>query len=136
MNQYRLLTQTVQVLLWSQIEVNVAIICSSIASLRPLFKSAFGGAGSRSGGMRYVSKGPSGLGSSQYGTGLELSSRKEWERPITKAEAQLHSMDNDSQEFILSKEDGIKRTIETSVTSQEIRREDEIIAQALKYAGR
>lgn len=85
--------------------------------------------------MRYVSEGPSGL-SSKYGTGLELSSRKEWERPITKAEAQLHSMDNDSQEFILSKGDGIKRTIETSVTSQEMRREDEIIAQALKYAGK
>jgi hypothetical protein len=34
-----------------------------------------------------------------------------------------NSMDNDSQEYILGKDDGIKRTIETSVTSEEFARE-------------
>ena len=52
--------------------------------------------------------------------------RKEWDHPTSKAEAILHSLNNDSQEYILNKSDeGIKRTIETSVTSEEIRRDEE-----------
>lgn len=39
--------------------------------------------------------------------------------PETKIEAELHGMqDGDSQELILSHEDGIKRTRETHVTSE------------------
>jgi hypothetical protein len=116
---------TCQVLLWSQIELNLAIICSSIASLRPLFKSAFGGggSGSRSGGVRYSPGGLKFSTSSQYANDLELVTKEGRERPNTKIEAQLHSMDNDSQEYILGKDDGIKRTIETSVTSEEFARE-------------
>jgi hypothetical protein len=54
---------------------------------------------------------------------MELVTKEGRERPNTKIEAQLHSMDNDSQEYILGKDDGIKRTIETSVTSEEFARE-------------
>jgi hypothetical protein len=121
-------TRNTQVLLWSQIELNVAIICSSIASLRPLFKSAFGGgSGPRSGGaLRYKHNGTiSGLSSSHYRHDFELATNEAREgRPNTKIEAQIRSMDNDSQEYILNPGDdaGIKRTIETSVTSEEIAR--------------
>jgi hypothetical protein len=118
------LIQLYQVLLWSQIELNVAIICSSIASLRPLFKSAFGGgSGSRSGGVQYSPGGLKFSTSSQYANDMELVTREGRERPNTKIEAQLRSMDNDSQEYILGKDDGIKRTIETSVTSEDSARE-------------
>jgi len=39
-------------------------------------------------------------------------------------------MDNDSQEYILNGDDGIKRTIETSVTSEEIARERRVFPKA------
>jgi hypothetical protein len=122
MTQHCKLTHTNQVLLWSQIELNVAIICSSIASLRPLFKSAFGGSGPRSNGaLRYTPSGPSGLSGSRHGQDFELATKEDRGRPKSKFEAQLASLDNDSTEYILRFDDGIKRTIETSVTSEEIR---------------
>lgn len=128
--QYDKLIFNNQILLWSQIELNAAIICSSIASLRPLFKSAFGGgSASRSGGQRYIHEGAEELSSSQYGNGIELADKMSGsrERPNTKIEAQLHSMDNESQEYILGKDDGIKRTIETRVTSEEVAREKRMV---------
>ncbi|KAM0705658.1 hypothetical protein Q7P35_007018 [Cladosporium inversicolor] len=106
------------VLLWGQIELNVAIVCASAASLRPLFGSAFAGSGprSRSGHAQYRSSRNYGLGSSHFGDTVALSMRK---GPETKIEAELHGMqDGDSQELILSHEDGIKRTRETNVTSE------------------
>ena len=107
-----------QVLLWGQIELNVAIVCASAASLRPLFGSAFSGSGLnlRSGGVQYRSGRNYALGSSHYGDTLELSMRK---GPESKIEAELHGMqDGDSQELILSPGDGIKRTRETRITSE------------------
>lgn len=59
------------------------------------------------------------MDSSHYGHGFELAMKEGRDRPHTKIEAQLHSMDNDSQEYILHNVDVIKRTIETSVTSEE-----------------
>ena len=68
--------------------------------------------------------GPSGLSSSRHEQqNFELKSKESRGRPKSKVEAQLASLDNDSTEYILRLDDGIKRTIETSVTSEEIRRD-------------
>lgn len=118
LSHYQAILKHFQVLLWGQIELNVAIVCASAASLRPLFGSAFAGSGprSRSGHAQYRSSRNYGLGSSHFGDTVALSMRK---GPETKIEAELHGMqDGDSQELILSHEDGIKRTRETNVTSE------------------
>lgn len=111
-----------QVLLWGQIEINVGIICASIASLRPLFKSAFSGSQSRSksSGLQYHSGRHYVLDSRQYGEGIELATGGSKTRVNTKIEAELRDMDNDSQELILDKEEGIMRTIETQITSEQV----------------
>ena len=111
-----------QVLLWGQIEINVGIICASIASLRPLFKSAFSGSQSRSksSGLQYHSGRHYVLDSRQYGEGIELAKGGSKTRVNTKIEAELRDMDNDSQELILDKEEGIMRTIETQITSEQV----------------
>ena len=96
----------------------MAIVCASAASLRPLFGTVFSGSGlrSRSGGVQYRSGRNYGLGSSGFGDTLAMSTRK---GPETKIEAELHGMqDGDSQELILSSEDGITRTRETRVTCE------------------
>lgn len=73
--------------------------------------------------MRYTPNGRSGLSSSRNEQhNFELKSKESRGRPKSKVEAQLVSLDNDSTEYILRLDDGIKRTIETSVTSEEIRR--------------
>ena len=67
--------------------------------------------------------GHSGLSSSRHQQhDFELKSKESRRRPKSKVEAQLVSLDNDSTEYILRPDDGIKRTIETSVTSEEIGR--------------
>ncbi|KAL1586935.1 hypothetical protein WHR41_04015 [Cladosporium halotolerans] len=110
------------VLLWGQIEINVGIICASIASLRPLFKSAFSGSQSRSksSGLQYHAGQHYALGSRQYGEGIDLATGDSKTRVNTKIEAELRDMDNDSQELILDKEEGIMRTIETQITSEQV----------------
>lgn len=86
-----------------------------------MFKSAFGGSGPRSNNTpRYAPNGPSGLSASYRGHDFELKSKESRGRPKSKVEAQLVSLDNDSTEYILRLDDGIKRTIETGVTSEEI----------------
>ena len=92
-------------------------MCASAASLRPLFGSAFSSSGVRSrSGAHYCSSRNYGLGSSHFGDTLELSMRK---GPESKIEAELHGMqDGDSQELILSHEDGIRRTRETHITTE------------------
>ncbi|GAB7323941.1 hypothetical protein MBLNU13_g07360t1 [Cladosporium sp. NU13] len=116
---------TIEILLWSQIELNVAVVCSSIASLRPMFKSAFGGSGPRSNSaLRYTPNGRSGFSASRHEQhDFELKAKESRGRPKSKVEAQLVSLDNDSTEYILRLDDGIKRTVETTVTSEEIRRD-------------
>ena len=89
-----------------------------------MFKSAFGGSDPRSNSApRYAHNSrPSGLSASYGGHDFELKSKESRGRPKSKVEAQLVSLDNDSTEYILRLDDGIKRTIETSVTSEEIGR--------------
>jgi hypothetical protein len=92
-----------------------------------MFKSAFGGFGPRSNSaLRYTPNGRSGFSASRHEQhSYELKAKETRTRPKSIVEAQLNSMsmDNESQECILWLDDGIKRTIETSVTSEEIRRD-------------
>jgi hypothetical protein len=90
-----------------------------------MFKSAFGGSGPRSNSaLRYTPNGRSGFSASRHEQhSYELKAKEGRTRPNTIVEAQLDTMDNESQECILWLDDGIKRTIETSVTSEEIRRD-------------
>lgn len=111
-----------QVLLWSQIELNAAIICSSIASLRPLFKRVFASTASRSNGQYYDT---GNIYTPNRSTTYEMHStglKSHDGRANTKIEAQLRGMDNDSQELILDKEhaDGIRRTVETQISSEQV----------------
>lgn len=106
-----------QVLLWGQIEINVAIVCASVASLRPLFQSVFANSESlsRSDGLQYQNNRSYGLGSSHFGDTIELTTK---DGVKTKVEAQIRDMDSDSQELILDRDEGIRRTIETQMTSE------------------
>lgn len=115
-SRYKLLTM-LQVLLWGQIEINVAIVCASVASLRPLFQSVFANSESlsRSGGLQYQNNRSYGLGSSHFGDTIELTTK---DGVNTKVEAQIRDMDSDSQELILDRDEGIRRTIETQMTSE------------------
>ena len=91
-----------------------------------MFKSVFGGSGPRSNSaaLRYTPNGRSGFSASRHEQqDFELKAKEGRGRPKSKVEAQLVSLDNDSTEYILRLDDGIKRTIETSVTSEEIRGE-------------
>lgn len=93
-----------------------------------MFKSAFGGSGPRSNSaLRYTPNGRSGFSASRHEQqNFELKSKEGRTRPNTMIEAQLDTMDNESQECILWLDDGIKRTIETSVTSEEIGRDGHV----------
>lgn len=93
-----------------------------------MFKSAFGGSGPRSNSaLRYAPNGRSGFSASRHEQqDFELKVKEGRGRPKSKVEAQLVSLDNDSTEYILRLDDGIKRTIETSVTSEEIGRDGHV----------
>lgn len=90
-----------------------------------MFKSVFGGSGPRSNSaLRSTPNGRSGLSASRHEQhDFELKVKEGRGRPRSRVEAQLVSLDNDSTECILRLDDGIKKTIETSVTSEEIRGE-------------
>ncbi|KAM0716634.1 hypothetical protein Q7P37_008079 [Cladosporium fusiforme] len=111
-----------------EIELNAAIICSSIASLRPLFKQFFASTMSRStGGNNYYNS--ENIYSPNRSEAYEMHSsvlKSHDGRANTKIEAQLRSMDNDSQELILEKEhaDGIRRTVETRILSERVAEND------------
>ncbi|CZR69539.1 uncharacterized protein PAC_19439 [Phialocephala subalpina] len=104
----------IYILLWSQIEVNLAIISASAPALRPMFKKTFGGSSNRS----------------QYGYGQ--SSGNIFRSQNTRGAVELHSYvgknettvktaigvedDNSSQEHILEgSKTKIVKTVETRV---------------------
>lgn len=100
------------ILLWSQIEVNLAIISASAPALRPLFKKTFAGSSDRS-------KYGAGFG---YGQRSQLGDTRgavELRSYNGKSETMVKTAmdDNSSQEHILEDDDqrGLRKTVETSV---------------------
>jgi hypothetical protein len=111
-----------QILLLSQIEINVAIISASIPTLRPLLKNtslsmsrtdAYG-----SGGFRGTIESGAGINSNsrnrvKSGGQIELISYG-GRNPATKQKSYAGGRSNTSEESIL-KDDGITKTVETTV---------------------
>ncbi|KAL5329298.1 hypothetical protein ACEPPN_002809 [Leptodophora sp. 'Broadleaf-Isolate-01'] len=102
----------IYILLWSQIEVNLAIISASAPALRPLFKKTFAGSSDRS-------KYGAGFG---YGQRSQLGDTRgavELRSYNGKSETMVKTAmdDNSSQEHILEDDDqrGLRKTVETSV---------------------
>ncbi|KAL2863122.1 uncharacterized protein BJX67DRAFT_267381 [Aspergillus lucknowensis] len=127
----------IQILLWSQIEVNVAIVSASAPSLRPLFHSVFKGS---SYGKRGTSNTPYagyGIGDSHYrrtlpGAGthgaIELTSRDDEPfsgrapgvvRSTSKAGARVDDGENSSQELILDQHSNIMKTVVIEMRSED-----------------
>lgn len=113
---------TRQILLLSQIEINMAIVCASLPTLRPMAKKVFGS----SAATKSETYGPYHKSSSNNGGprakrlgGMELGSLGDYDKRATTAiEAQSHRMNSSSEELILGKPGGIYKTKETQVKSE------------------
>ncbi|KAM0724029.1 hypothetical protein Q7P37_001020 [Cladosporium fusiforme] len=114
----------IYILLLSQIEINMAIVCASIPTLRPLVRKAFSSSlASKSetyGPYHEPSSKSSGIRNKRF-SGIELRSLSGHDRRATTAvEAQLGQMQNSSEELILGKSEGIYQSRTTEVKSERV----------------
>lgn len=109
----------IYILLWSQVEINVAIISASAPALKPLVRSTLGGtsyakSSYAKGGLGYSGGGSSYPGAQQNHAkhGIPLSSLSRENGTSTKIQGRDR---NESEENIVAKEDGIVKTIEVKI---------------------
>lgn len=108
----------IYILLWSQIEINIALISASAPALRPLFKKTFGSSGGASSFTPYG--GTNAYARSQRGGPLELHSyRGRNETVVAKGDHDQGS--HSSQEHLTRKiagQNSIVKTVETTIKSE------------------
>lgn len=106
----------IYILLWSQIEVNIALISASAPALRPLFKKTFGSSAGASSYTPYG--GTNAYGRSQRSGPLELHSyRGRNETFVAKGDQGSHSSQEQLTREIGGK-NGIVKTVETTITNE------------------
>ncbi|GAB7365939.1 hypothetical protein MBLNU230_g7267t1 [Neophaeotheca triangularis] len=115
------------ILLWSQVEINVAITTASVPALRPLFSKAFSSTSrnySNQANLNYPSAGPNvsgGGGASKLFSRSRRSGNMELGSiggsGVAKDGTVTHQQDSDnnSEEMILGRPHGIMRTVETQI---------------------